>query len=533
MADNGTLTITQQLAGFQVGVPKNITAQHMRDTALSIDNKINADAGGDLKADGTVPLTDNWNVGVFKITANQFQSDVAIGTAPFVVTSTTTVSNLSADTVDGIEGALIIQSGGGVPLTGNWDTGAFNILLQDLQARSGQVMSIRDLNGIQILRIGSLSLRVPDNIPLQFGTGADASIEFNTVQTNDHMVITVDSVTNVLLITDEDRANTNFAIGAQAVPTLFIHDGSVTTTNRTALSQSGSIFRIDSNGSIRLKVAATDIMRIAAGTFITQIAGADPTNNTTGLDSRKLGFETRLWDGAAQTRTGFLRFEDVSGEDDQGQFTFSSNDNGGSETDFIEIRHDTSAFIKASTGKSLILEDAGGVDRFTLTSTGTMQINGTMRVNTDQTLSIGSSSNVQFQYDSAQTNDGLLIGTEGAAGNYILITHKARINTDLGAGAQTNPTLYIHDGSATGVNRMRFAHTGTVAILHTEAGAMELRSPDNADKFALNNTGLSFYGAAPAAKPTVSGSRADTEAALADLLTELATLGLLTDSSTA
>ena len=47
----------------------------------------------------------------------------------------------------------------------------------------------------------------------------------------------------------------------------------------------------------------------------------------------------------------------------------------------------------------------------------------------------------------------------------------------------------------------------------------------------LNGTNLGFYGTTPAAKPAVSGSRAG-NAALADLLTELATLGLITDSST-
>ncbi len=44
--------------------------------------------------------------------------------------------------------------------------------------------------------------------------------------------------------------------------------------------------------------------------------------------------------------------------------------------------------------------------------------------------------------------------------------------------------------------------------------------------------GVGFYGTAPAAKPTVTGAR-DDGTALADLLTELETLGLLTDSSTA
>ena len=60
---------------------------------------------GDLLADGSVPLTANWDVGAFTITGTQFISDIAIGTAPFVVTSTTVVANLNADLLDGNEAA--------------------------------------------------------------------------------------------------------------------------------------------------------------------------------------------------------------------------------------------------------------------------------------------------------------------------------------------------------------------------------------------------------------------------------------------
>lgn len=42
---------------------------------------------------------------------------------------------------------------------------------------------------------------------------------------------------------------------------------------------------------------------------------------------------------------------------------------------------------------------------------------------------------------------------------------------------------------------------------------------------------IGFYGAAPAAKPTITGSRGG-NAALASLLTQLATLGLIADSTT-
>lgn len=50
--------------------------------------------------------------------------------------------------------------------------------------------------------------------------------------------------------------------------------------------------------------------------------------------------------------------------------------------------------------------------------------------------------------------------------------------------------------------------------------------------FEVGEATIGFYGATPASKPTVTGSRGG-NAALADLLTELATLGLITDSSSA
>lgn len=73
---------------------------------------------GDLLADGTIPLTANWDVGAFTITALTFVSDVVTGTAPLVVASTTVVANLNADTVDGIEAAAMSRVDGSIALTG-------------------------------------------------------------------------------------------------------------------------------------------------------------------------------------------------------------------------------------------------------------------------------------------------------------------------------------------------------------------------------------------------------------------------------
>lgn len=62
-----------------------------------------ASGTGDLAADGSVPLTANWDVGAFTITALGFVSDVATGTAPLTVASTTLVTNLNADKIDGAD----------------------------------------------------------------------------------------------------------------------------------------------------------------------------------------------------------------------------------------------------------------------------------------------------------------------------------------------------------------------------------------------------------------------------------------------
>jgi hypothetical protein len=54
-----------------------------------------------LLADGTRELTADWDAGSYKITAEQIESDVGSGTAPFIVASSTFVDNLNADMVDG------------------------------------------------------------------------------------------------------------------------------------------------------------------------------------------------------------------------------------------------------------------------------------------------------------------------------------------------------------------------------------------------------------------------------------------------
>jgi hypothetical protein len=76
-------------------------------TAEGVFPKINGDVlyasevNKFVRNDGTLALTANWDVGSYEVRALKFYSDQATGTAPFTVASTTVVSNLNADLLDG------------------------------------------------------------------------------------------------------------------------------------------------------------------------------------------------------------------------------------------------------------------------------------------------------------------------------------------------------------------------------------------------------------------------------------------------
>lgn len=64
-----------------------------------------------LQRDGSIALTADWDAGPWKVRAKTIQSDVVTGTAPLVVASETVVPNLNADKVDGVEAAAMNQLG--------------------------------------------------------------------------------------------------------------------------------------------------------------------------------------------------------------------------------------------------------------------------------------------------------------------------------------------------------------------------------------------------------------------------------------
>jgi hypothetical protein len=91
------------------------------------------------------------------------------------------------------------------------------------------------------------------------------------------------------------------------------------------------------------------------------------------------------------------------------------------------------------------------------------------------------------------------------------------------------------DGAAfgagtTGVLAYDRAAAGYVPLT-VAASTISLRAT-NSTRISVNGTGIGFFAATPVAKPTVTGSRGG-NAGLASVLTALATLGLITDSTTA
>lgn len=63
-----------------------------------------------LLANGTRALSADWDAGSFEIRAQTFESDVATGTAPLVVASTTKVTNLNSDLLDDQTGSYYLDS---------------------------------------------------------------------------------------------------------------------------------------------------------------------------------------------------------------------------------------------------------------------------------------------------------------------------------------------------------------------------------------------------------------------------------------
>jgi len=104
--------------------PFAVTASSAVVPNLDADKLDGLDSTAFIRANGSTPLTANWDAGSFEIRAETLESDIATGTAPLTVASTTVVTNLNADKVDGKDlgtssDTQVIFNDGGTTLSGS------------------------------------------------------------------------------------------------------------------------------------------------------------------------------------------------------------------------------------------------------------------------------------------------------------------------------------------------------------------------------------------------------------------------------
>jgi hypothetical protein len=216
-------------------------------------------SSGVLLANGTVPLTANWDAGAYKITADTFTSDVAIGTAPFTSTSTTTCTNVSADLLDVYHEstfAALVGRNGGQTLYGG--TAASNNLT--LQATSdatpgGIIMPTANLSlGTKATTASAFALAIhegaaaaPNKIVFLDADGSTA-VGALWKTTGDSMVLSAgDATTETLKITSGGSLSTTGSITAGA--------GGVAATN-AAFSGGKTTGVDDTSGSYGLSLTS-------------------------------------------------------------------------------------------------------------------------------------------------------------------------------------------------------------------------------------------------------------------------------------
>ena len=123
-----------------------------------------------------------------------------------------------------------------------------------------------------------------DDIQVTFGSSQDAIIEFDTAQTNDCLMIGVDSTSRSLIICDVADIATNFAIAVKTNPTLFIHSADKTTiadyislthdqTNGLVSTGAGNLVLGSASGAVYINESSNPDMTI--GLCINQGANDD------------------------------------------------------------------------------------------------------------------------------------------------------------------------------------------------------------------------------------------------------------------
>lgn len=252
-----------------------------------------------LLASGTRELTGDWDAGPFSITAETLISDVAIGTAPLTVTSTTVVPNLNVDQVDGFHLDQDVTSGASPTFDGANFTGIDISDATNLAGGSGITLN-DDTVDLDINSLAVATIAAGDFIPFWdiTVTADNKKITFADFEaTLDHGAIAG--------IADDDHTQYILVAGTRA----FTGNQSFGDFNITDVG-SISLDSIISDGTT-ITIGGTPNIVLTDGTTIAVTLGSDAgddfTIDTTVFvvkgDTGRIGFGIAVPDGTAHIHT--------------------------------------------------------------------------------------------------------------------------------------------------------------------------------------------------------------------------------------
>jgi hypothetical protein len=307
-----------------------------------------------------------------------------------------------------------------------YDTGASALKKGRLQVDASGIFNISADGRIDFAPAGTVVLKVHynwievgkrmyflDNTPLNFGSSEDASIEWDTGQTNDALLLGL-GASNTLIITEKADMGTDFGLAVQTNPTLFIFDAGA--TGYLSLTHNGTS------------------ARVYAGTLTAPHDIEFYPDITTGNPSVKIyGYDT----GASAVKYGRLYV------DSTGNFVLAAQER-------IDFNPGGLTVMKLYNNSLEFDKDAYVVDNVR--------------------LYFGNAADAALEWDTGQTNDALLLGL--GASNTFIVCEKADMSTDFALATQTDPTLFLVTADTTKTIGINANHSAI-----TTAGTLSYQIP--------------------------------------------------------
>jgi hypothetical protein len=446
------------------------------ETQKFIESK--ADNNDVVKHDGSVALTDNWITG-YKITADQIASSIAMGTAPLEVVSTTVVTNLNADLLDGVHASALEPT----VTKGNLTAGS---------------------NKISIGGTGTGAV---------IGTGVSVDV----AQANlDHGSIGG--------LSDDDHTQYVKHSLAEAVSDFLVGAGTSTFTFvKKTLAEVKTILGLGSAAY----TASTDYAVSGKG-----VTNGDSHDHVGGdgsqIDHGGLGGNSDD-DHSQYLRADATRVLSADWDIGNGRMI---------QVDKIRARDGDGVYLVDKDGKGLYVKDGGNVG-FGITPEDKIHIDGNVVNGAGITINTPGTGTAKYRMGTLGTT------VPNWSGQFINCKYNQADNTWNLDNTSLNGAFFKLDvrnssnGNAIAFYRMPAGSNPRpdndwvhVMSLNLDTGNILMSNGLEIDG-DLNHDGsnVGFYGTAPVAKPTVTGSKGG-NAALASLITALASIGLIVDNTT-